>query len=138
MNQISLIAFIIVLGILVDNSIVVNENIERRMLLGEKISEAAVNGPKEVFSSVVTSTIIIVFTFLPLMFLSGAAGGFIRPLPAIIISSIIASALVALFLIPIYVQVIGTKRAFSEGGRIIRQGYLGKALDSLANYQIIS
>ncbi|ARK32722.1 Multidrug resistance protein MdtB [Halalkalibacter krulwichiae] len=102
LNQISLIALIIALGILVDDGIVVNENIERRLQLGEQPLDAAINGTKEVAVSVITSTLTVVFTFLPLLLLPGEAGGFIRPLPAVLVATMIASTVVALFLIPTY------------------------------------
>ncbi|WP_052398393.1 efflux RND transporter permease subunit [Geomicrobium sp. JCM 19039] len=102
LNQISLIAYIIVLAILVDDGIVVNDNIERQLRNGKSPKEAAYKGTKEVFWSVVTSTIVVVFTFFPILLLPGGAGEFIRPLPVVLISAIIASTVVSLFLIPIY------------------------------------
>jgi multidrug efflux pump subunit AcrB len=102
MNQISLIAFIIVLGILVDDAIVVNENISRHLAESMPHHEAIVSGTGEVAVSVISSTLIVVFTFFPLLFLSGSAGDFIRPLPVVIISSIIASTIAALFFIPVF------------------------------------
>ncbi len=130
LNQITLIAFIIVLGILVDDSIVVNENIERHLLLGQDPLLATVNGTKEVMSSVITSTVIIVFTFFPLMFLSGASGAFIRPLPVVITFSIIASTIVALSLIPIYRYHLAKKHTAKSTGI----GHIGKVLDQVADY----
>ena len=67
LNQISVIGLIIALGILVDDSIVVNDNIERRFSLGDSKSEAIYNGVKEVAPSVIASTAAIVFTFSPLL-----------------------------------------------------------------------
>ncbi|EZH65085.1 hypothetical protein DH09_15675 [Bacillaceae bacterium JMAK1] len=102
LNQISLIGYIIVLAILVDDGIVVNDNIERQLREGKSPKEAAYKGTKEVFWSVVTSTIVVVFTFFPILFLPGGAGEFIRPLPLVLIGAIIASTLVSLLIIPIY------------------------------------
>jgi multidrug efflux pump subunit AcrB len=102
MNQITLIAFILVLGDLVDNAIVVNENIARHMAGGMLHQEAIRAGTGEVAPSIVSSTLIITSTFFPLLFLSGSSGDFIRPLPVVIISCIVASAIAALVFIPVY------------------------------------
>ncbi|MFB5661036.1 efflux RND transporter permease subunit [Alteribacillus sp. HJP-4] len=106
LDQISLIAFIISLGILVDDAIVVNENIDRRLRQGESAAVASVSGVRQVAASVITSTLTVVFTFLPLLLLPGSSGAFIRPLPTVLISTILASTLVALLIIPIYRAVI--------------------------------
>src|SRR5699024_7707963 len=82
LNQISVIGLIIALGILVDDSIVVNDNIERRFTLGDSKGDAIYNGVKEVAPSVIASTAAIVFTFSPLLLLSGANGDFIKALPS--------------------------------------------------------
>ncbi|WP_368503134.1 efflux RND transporter permease subunit [Alkalihalophilus sp. As8PL] len=134
LNQISLIAFIIALGILVDDGIVVNENIERRLQMGETPINAAINGTKEVAVSVLTSTLTVVFTFLPLMLLPGAAGGFIRPLPAVLIATMIASTFVALFLIPIYRSI--KEKTASPTRRSERKpaGFLGGTFDKAAGF----
>ncbi|GAF20657.1 acriflavin resistance protein [Bacillus sp. JCM 19047] len=83
------------LAILVDDAIVVNDNIERQLKLGKPAKEAARKGTTEVLGSVITSTIIVVFTFFPILFLPGGAGEFIRPLPVVVISAIVASTAVA-------------------------------------------
>ncbi|MDQ0350935.1 multidrug efflux pump subunit AcrB [Alkalibacillus filiformis] len=100
LNQISVIGAIIALGILVDDSIVLNDNIERRYRLGDQALTGTVKGIKEVRNSIITSTLAIVFTFSPLIFLSGANGAFIRALPSVLISTLIASTIVALILVP--------------------------------------
>ncbi|PSL48554.1 multidrug efflux pump subunit AcrB [Salsuginibacillus halophilus] len=110
LNQISLIAFIIALGILVDDAIVVNENIERRLRLGEKPLTAASRGVRQVAASVITSTLTVVFTFMPLLLLPGSAGAFIAPLPGVLIAVIIASTVVALLLIPAYRYTIDSRK----------------------------
>ncbi|MDT8860408.1 efflux RND transporter permease subunit [Alkalihalobacillus sp. MEB130] len=127
LNLISLIAIIIALGILVDDGIVVNENIERRLQLGDQPLEAAINGTKEVATSVVTSTLTVVFTFLPLLLLPGEAGGFIRPLPVVLIATMIASTFVALFLIPTFRSMQGNKKVTNRERK--PAGFLGKAFD---------
>ncbi|HZK43108.1 MAG TPA: efflux RND transporter permease subunit [Syntrophomonadaceae bacterium] len=132
MNQISLIAFIIVLGILVDDAIVVNENISRHRIEGKNAREAVIEGTRGVASSVIVSTIIIVLAFSPLMLLSGSAGDFIRPLPTVIIATIIFSTLVALFFIPVYRHWLEERLKSPE--KLLDNGWLDKPLNRLQNY----
>ena len=100
LNTISVIGLIIALGIIVDDSIVVSDNIERRLALGDSRKDAMITGTQEVAPSVIASTIAIVFTFLPLLLLSGANGQFIRALPSILITTMIVSTILALFFVP--------------------------------------
>lgn len=138
LNQISVIGLIIALGILVDDSIVVNDNIERRFTLGESKGDAIYNGVKEVAPSVIASTAAIVFTFSPLLFLSGANGDFIKALPSILISTMIVSTVLALTFIPAMRQVIPVRKVpkhpgllgkvFTWGSRIYADKVLPKVL----------
>ena len=130
LNQISIIGFIIALGILVDDAIVVNDNIERRYRLGDQPLEGAIQGTKEVKGSIITSTLAVVFTFLPLVFLSGGNGDFIRALPTVLITTIIASTIISLTLVPIYTKWRQSKRKKSSE----RVGLFGTQIDKLANW----
>lgn len=131
LNQISVIGAIIALGILVDDSIVVNDNIQRRYRLGDDALTGAIKGTKEVWVSIVTSTLAIVFAFLPLVFLTGANGNFIRALPTVLITTIIASTIVALIFVPImrYSLYKRSKQRISD-----HPGLLGKQLNQIANF----
>ena len=92
LNQMTVIGIIIVLSLLVDDAIVVNDNIERRLtVLKENPLDAAVNGTKEVIISIITATLATISAFLPLMFLPGDMGKFIKPIPLVIIVALLAS-----------------------------------------------
>lgn len=132
LNQISLIAFIISLGILVDDAIVVNDNIDRRLRMGDSPIDAASNGVREVLVSVIVSTLAVVFTFFPLLFLPGAAGSFIRPLPVVLITVLISSTLLAIFFIPIYRGIVEKRRKKKD--RRPSPGFLGSFLDRSASW----
>ncbi len=132
MNQISLIAFIVVLGILVDDSIVVNENISRYLAQQNSILTSVLEGTRGVATSVIVSTLIIIFAFSPLCFLSGGAGDFIRPLPAVIIATITVSTLAALFFTPVYRHWLGEHLQNQEGP--LRNGWLDQPLNRLQAY----
>lgn len=135
LNMISIVSLIIVLGILVDDAVVVNDNIERRLsVLGEKPLSAAVNGANEVSISIVTATLATIASFAPLMFLSGNAGQFIRPVPAIISLTMLASMIMSLTIIPIFRQWYEQRRKTSAEGYRKPAGLLGKQLNQLTKW----
>ncbi|WP_241657862.1 efflux RND transporter permease subunit [Anaerobacillus alkaliphilus] len=131
LNQISIIGFIIALGILVDDAIVVNDNIQRRYRLGDGALKGALIGTREVRVSIITSTLAVVFTFFPLLFLSGGNGDFIRALPSVLITTIIASTIVSLTLVPIYSS---WRRNNSKNEQVVKLGILGGLIERLANW----
>ncbi|WLR51512.1 efflux RND transporter permease subunit [Bacillus tianshenii] len=124
LNQITIIGMIIAIGILVDDAIVVNDNIQRRYRLGDGPKQGAVNGVKEVWISIVTSSLMIIFSFFPLVFLSGSSGAFIRALPTVLITTIIGSTIIALTFIPIYTSWREKKNQRKER-QVKRGGLLG-------------
>ena len=129
LNQISVIGLIIAIGILVDDSIVVNDNIQRRYKLGDNALTGAINGVKEVYPSIVSSSLAIVVTFSPLLLLSGGNGAFIKALPSILITTILASTVLSITLVPMmqYLRTKRKKRKISD-----TPGFLGKPLEKLA------
>ncbi|MCM3610026.1 efflux RND transporter permease subunit [Planococcus sp. MERTA32b] len=129
LNQISVIGLIIAIGILVDDSIVVNDNIQRRYKLGDSPREGAVKGVREVYPSIISSSLAIVVTFSPLLLLSGGNGAFIKALPSILITTIIASTVLSITLVPM-MQYLKTKRKAKNISDT--PGFLGKPLEKLA------
>ncbi len=129
LNQISVIGLIIAIGILVDDSIVVNDNIQRRYKLGDSALDGAVNGVKEVYTSIIASSLAIVVTFSPLLLLSGGNGAFIKALPSILITTIIASTILSITLVPM-MQYLKTKRRAKQISST--PGFLGKPLEKMA------
>ncbi len=99
-NQLSIVGLIVSLGILVDDSIVVVENIERWMRDGYPKREAAVKATKQITLAVIGCTVTLVLAFLPLNFLPEASGDFIRSLPMAVSMTIIASMVVSLTIVP--------------------------------------
>ncbi|MBW5468834.1 MMPL family transporter [Brevibacillus formosus] len=135
LNMISIVSLIIVLGILVDDAVVVNDNIERRLsVLGEKPIAAAVNGAKEVSISITTATLATIASFAPLMFLSGNVGQFIRPVPVIISMTMLASMVMSLTIIPIFRQWYEQRRKAGVEGYRKPAGLLGKQLLQLTKW----
>jgi multidrug efflux pump subunit AcrB len=99
-NQISLSGFIVSLGLLVDDSIVVIENVERRLREGADRITAAVAGAREIAPAVLGATAVLLMAFLPLAMLPEAAGDFVRGLPLAVIATVASSLVVSLTIIP--------------------------------------
>jgi len=99
-NMISLFGFLIVLGIVVDDAVVVGENVYEHRQQGESPVRAAINGTREVGMPVVFSILTNVVAFIPLMFLPGETGKFWKPLPIVVIIVLVVSLLEALFILP--------------------------------------
>lgn len=99
-NQLSIVGFVIALGLLVDDSVVVVENITRHIREGAAPREAAIAATREITLSVLGCTATLVFAFLPLLMLPGAPGLFIRSLPVAVVFTILASLVVSLTIVP--------------------------------------
>jgi multidrug efflux pump subunit AcrB len=100
LNQLSIVGLIIALGILVDDSIVVVENIERWLREGYQRREAAILATKQIGLAVLGCTATLILAFLPLVFLPEAAGDFIRSLPMAVVTTVLASLFVSLTIVP--------------------------------------
>jgi len=100
LNQLSIVGLVVSLGLLVDDSIVVVENIERWMRDGNSRLEATLKATQQIGMAVIGCTATLVIAFMPLMFMPEASGEFIRSLPIAVICSVIASMLVALTVVP--------------------------------------
>jgi multidrug efflux pump subunit AcrB len=104
-NMISLFAFIMALGIVVDDAIVVGENIYEQRQTGIPYLQAAMTGAIEVAQPVVFSVLTSVAAFLPLLFTSGIMGKFIMVIPAIVITILLVSLVECLFILPAHLAI---------------------------------
>jgi len=120
-NMISLFAFIMALGIVVDDAIVVGENVYEHRQMGKPYLQAAMDGAMEVAQPVVFAILTSVVAFMPLLFTSGIMGKFILVIPAIVITILLVSLVECLFVLPAHLS-IGQRRPPGEGilGRIDR------------------
>lgn len=116
LHQISIAALIIALGMLVDNAIVVSDAIQVRIDSGEEKMSACVNGVREVAIPVLTSTLTTIGAFIPLLMLPSVSGEYVRSIPQIIIISLSASYLVALFVTPTMAYILFKKGAREFAG----------------------
>jgi len=110
LNIISLSGLTLGIGLLLDNSIVVLENINRYKKMGLDKYEAATKGTKEIALAVTASTFTTISVFLPLIFLGGFEGAFFRDLAATLSISLLSSLLVALVILPVFVVQFSGKR----------------------------
>jgi len=120
-NMISLFGFILSLGIVVDDAIVVGENIFAYRQKGMGHIEAAIRGVKEMTGPVVMAVLTTVFAFMPLLYIAGILGKFIKVIPIVVISVLLFSLVEALCILPAHLS--GSGLAGSEKknpGRIAR------------------
>jgi multidrug efflux pump subunit AcrB len=119
-NQLSIVGFVIALGLLVDDSIVVVENISRFLRMGYSRREAAIAATKQIGVSVIGCTATLIFAFLPLLFLPGAPGLFIRSMPMAVVYTILASLLVSLTIIPFLASLLLRETKDTHGNIFMR------------------
>jgi len=126
LNQLSIVGLVVALGLLVDDSIVVIENIERWMLNGFSRKDAVLKATSQIGTAVLGCTATLIIAFLPLIFLPEASGEFIRSLPISVIASVLASLLVSLTVIPFLGNILLKKTmGHSEGNwfmRVLKNG----------------
>ncbi len=99
-NMISMFAFIVVLGIVVDDAIVVGENVHEYRKKGMGFTEAAIRGTKDISKPVIFSVVTTIIAFVPLLFIPGTTGKFWFPLPVVVITILTVSLFEALLLLP--------------------------------------
>ena len=120
LNQLSIVGLVVALGLLVDDSIVVVENIERWIRDGYSPKEASIKATKQISLAVVGCTATLIISFLPLIFLPGGPGEFVRGLPLAVITSVLASLLVSLTVVPFLGSALLKKHANPEGNIFLR------------------
>jgi multidrug efflux pump subunit AcrB len=128
LNQLSIVGMIIALGILVDDSIVVVENIERYLRMGYTRKKAAIAATKQITLAVVGCTATLIVAFFPLLFLPDGSGQFIKSLPMAVVTTIFASMVISLTIVPFLSSRI-LKEHHDEKGNIFLQ-YLQKGISA--------
>lgn len=121
LNQLSIVGLVVALGLLVDDSIVVVENIERWLREGHSRMDAVLKGTKQIGIAVIGCTATLVIAFLPLAFLPDAPGEFMRSLPMAVITSVLASMIVALTLVPFMGSRMLKTHTHGEGNFFLKQ-----------------
>jgi len=127
LNIMSLGGIALAVGMLVDNSIVVLENIVRKKEQGEGILEAAQNGTAEVGGAVVAATLTTIAVFFPMVFISGIAGQLFRDQALTVTFALVFSLLVALTVIPMLAS-LGARSRYDDGGDGEPAGWFTRAV----------
>ena len=127
LNIMSLGGIALAVGMLVDNSIVVLENIVRKKEQGEGIVESAQNGTSEVASAVVAATLTTIAVFFPMVFISGVAGQLFRDQALTVTFALTFSLIVALTLIPMLAS-LGVGSRYARDDKLEPAGWFTRAV----------
>lgn len=105
-NMVSLFAFLIALGMIVDDAIIITENTYRHLEEGKSYLEAASLGAREVTGPVVASTLTTVAAFLPMFAVSGTLGAFITVIPVVVSAALLGSLFEAFVILPSHARLV--------------------------------
>jgi multidrug efflux pump len=123
-NLLTLLALVLAIGLVVDDSIVVLENIYRRIELGESPLMAAYNGAREVGFAVIATTLVLVSVFIPLIFLEGNIGRLFVEFAVTVATAVIFSSITALTLSPMLCsKILKHKERESKFGKWLDDGF---------------
>ncbi len=100
LNTNSLFALVLVLGIIVDDAIIIVENCYRHLQLGKSWHKAAIEGTQEVMTPILSATCTTIAVFLPLMLMPGVMGKFMRVIPIVVSLALLASLFEAFIILP--------------------------------------
>lgn len=121
-NLMSMFGLIMVLGMLVDDAIVVSENIYRHLEEGDPVKDAVLNGTMEVIAPVAGTVLTTIVAFAPLMFMKGIMGEFIWVLPAVVIASLIASWIECMFILPSHIYELEKRNKLHASASTDKEG----------------
>ena len=139
-NVLSMLAIVLSVGLVVDDAIVMTENIYIRIERGMSPKEAGIEGSKEIFFAIISTTITLVAVFFPIVFMEGTTGRLFREFSIVVSGSVIISSFAALTFTPMLSTKLLVKRKeknwfyrktepFFEG---LNKGY-SKLLDAFLN-----
>lgn len=100
-NVLTLLAVVLATGLVVDDGIVVTENIFRKLEGGLPIRKAALEGSREIFFAVISTSITLAVVFLPVIFLQGFVGSLFREFGVVVAGAVLVSAFVSLTITPV-------------------------------------
>lgn len=118
-NQLSIVGLVVSLALLIDDSIIVVENIERWRREGYSKVQSAILATKQISMAVLGCTLLLVVAFMPIALMPGEAGMFIRSLPMAIIFTVLASLLVSLTIIPFLSTLLLKDEVKPEGNKLL-------------------
>jgi HAE1 family hydrophobic/amphiphilic exporter-1 len=117
LNMMSMFSFLVALGILVDDGIVIGENIFTHRRMGKSFAQAALDGTYEVLPAVYNSVSTTIVAFMPLLFVPGIIGKFIAIFPVAVITMLVISLMEATFILPCHLghEPKGLRRGWLKG-----------------------
>lgn len=110
-NILTLLGIVLATGLVVDDGIVVTENIFRKLEQGFPIRKAALEGSKEIFFAVISTSITLAVVFLPVIFLEGFVGSLFREFGIVVATAVLISAFVSLTITPVLNVYLNRKNA---------------------------
>lgn len=114
-NVLTLLGIVLATGLVVDDGIVVTENIFRKLESGFPIEKAALEGSKEIFFAVISTSITLAVVFIPVVFLQGFVGSLFREFGVTVAAAVLISAFVSLTITPVLNVVLQRKNASGHG-----------------------
>lgn len=114
-NVLTLLGIVLATGLVVDDGIVVTENIFRKMEEGMPVKRAALEGSKEIFFAVLSTSITLAVVFLPVVFLQGFTGALFREFGVVVATAVLVSALVSLTITPVLNVVLNRGQGAHHG-----------------------
>ena len=145
-NMISMMAFLLAIGILMDDGIVVAENVAAHAARGKEPLESAVGGVSEVGAGVLSSFFTTVLVLGPLIFVSGEIGRVIRAVPITLIIVLVVSLVEAFFILPAHLgkalkhrqqETRGLRKRFNAAIEWTRENLFGRLLDRLLHWRYL-
>ena len=126
LDNLSLLALTLVVGLVVDDAVVMLENIVRHMEMGEEAREAAINGSKEIGFTILSMTLSLVAVFIPILFLGGILGRLFQEFAVVMTISILVSGAISLTLTPMLCSrfLRTPEKVTHAAGKITPQGEL--------------
>jgi len=135
-NELTLFAFVLVSGIIVDDAIVVTENIYRYIQQGHQTYQAIVEGVAEVALPVLSSTLTTIAAFLPLLIMTGTTGEFFAQIPAIVSFALIASLFECFFILPVHYMDFGPQKAKMLSQRLEDDNFIVSFFRVITKYML--
>lgn len=150
-NMVSMFGFLVVLGVVVDDAIVIGENIYETRQDETDPLRAAIIGARDVARPVVFSVLTTVMTFVPLLFIPGVMGKYWWPMPAVVIVILLVSLAEVLFILPAHLGHVGKgqrgkwgemvhrrQQAFASGMNHIIHRHYGRLLGQMLRYRYVT
>ncbi len=144
-NVLSMLAVVLAVGLVVDDAIVMTENIYVRIEKGMSPKEAGIEGAKEIFFAVISTTITLVAVFFPIVFMDGQTGRLFREFSIVVSGSVIISSFAALTLTPMLATKLLVKKESKSKFYIVTEpfyiglnNYYNKSLNALLNVKWVT